>query len=245
VWAFRAYPRGHRVRRGATLSLFFIITEALVGAGLVLFQLVAHDESVYRAVSIAIHLVNTFLLLMALTLTAWWASGGAPLQLRGQGLLGWALGLALLGTLALGVTGAITALGDTLFPARSLAEGVQQDFAATANFLVRLRFIHPIVAVTLGLYVTALSWIVSRHRPGTLTERLAWVLTGLFLAQLCVGALNVGLLAPVWLQIVHLLMADAVWIALVLFSAAAFAWPAELAEAERAPSTAPRPARSA
>ena len=89
VWAFRLFPKGHIVRKGAVLSLFFIITESLLGAGLVLFEWVAHNASVGRAISMALHLVNTFLLLGAVTLTAWWAGGGQPLRLRGQGTVGW------------------------------------------------------------------------------------------------------------------------------------------------------------
>jgi heme A synthase len=39
------------------------------------------------------------------------------------------------------------------------------------------------------------------------------------LLQLLAGLINVVLLAPVWLQLVHLLLADLIWIGLVLFSA--------------------------
>jgi heme A synthase len=117
IWAFRAYPKGHPVRLGGSLSLFFIITEALVGAGLVLFELVAYNTSLARAMVMALHLVNTFLLLGALTLTAWWGSGGRPLRLRGQGSLIWLLAIGLVGMLILGASGGVTALGDTLYPA--------------------------------------------------------------------------------------------------------------------------------
>ena len=42
--------------------------------------------------------------------------------------------------------------------------------------------------------------------------------------QLAVGALNVMLLAPIWMQLVHLLVADVLWIALVLLGATALAY---------------------
>ncbi len=214
VWAFRAFSKGHRVRTGAVGSVFFIITEALIGAGLVLFGWVAGNVSVARTLSISLHLINTFLLLGALTLTAWWASGGAPLRLQGQGMRKWVLGLALLGVMVIGVTGAITALGDTLFPSESLAAGVQQDLIPTANFLIRLRVIHPLLAIAVGFYL----WIVAsmtseRH------QNFARALRVLVLIQLGAGVLNVVLLAPIWMQLVHLLLADWVWIVLVLFSA--------------------------
>ncbi|MFN7132188.1 MAG: COX15/CtaA family protein, partial [Myxococcales bacterium] len=85
VWAFRAFGRGHPVRTGAVLSMLLMLSEAAVGAGIVLYRLVAGDTSHARAVVMSVHLVNTFLLLAALTLTAWWAHGRPALRLQGQG----------------------------------------------------------------------------------------------------------------------------------------------------------------
>ncbi|MEZ4515863.1 MAG: hypothetical protein R3C44_03150 [Chloroflexota bacterium] len=102
AWSLYLYPRGHRVRRGAFVSTVFILTEGLVGAGLVLFELVAHNQSVARVYWMGAHLINTFLLLGSLTLTAWWASGGRPIRLRGQGKTGWLIGGALVLLLFLG-----------------------------------------------------------------------------------------------------------------------------------------------
>ncbi|MBA3946141.1 MAG: COX15/CtaA family protein [Herpetosiphonaceae bacterium] len=221
VWAFRLYPKRHRVRRAAVWSGFFIFTEALIGAGLVLFSLVAHNESVARVWSHAAHLVNTFVLIMVLTLTAWWASGGKPVRLRGHGSVGALLSVALLGTLLLGATGAITALGDTLFPSATLSAGIAQDFSATSHFLTRLRVIHPVLAITLGVYIVVVARIVSSMRPNPDTRRFARLLIGLFGMQFVIGMANVGLLAPIWMQLIHLLMADLLWIALVLLGASA------------------------
>lgn len=242
VWAFRQYGQGHPVRLGAGLSTFFIFTEALVGAGLVLLELVAHNDSMARAVWMAAHLVNTFLLLAALTLTAWWASGGHALRLKGRGSAAIVLGLGLLAMMVLGASGAITALGDTLFPAGSLAEGVHQDFSPTAHFLLRLRVFHPLIAVIVGLYLILAARIATSDSESPTAKRLTQALISLFLVQLGVGVLNVSLLAPVWLQLVHLLLADLVWIVLVLLlastlavekvSAGAFDLPAGLSAAE-------------
>jgi heme A synthase len=219
VWAFRSYPKGDKVRLGASLSMFFIITEALVGAGLVLFQWVAQDASLGRAISIGIHLVNTFLLLASITLTAWWASGGAGIQFNSHSLIVWGLALGLLGVMLIGVSGALTALGDTLFPAKSLAEGFSQDFSPTANFLIRLRILHPTIAISVGIYLLLVSSLV-RFRPYTpLAKTFARALTALVVVQIFAGFLNVFLLAPIWMQIVHLLLADSVWITLVLMAA--------------------------
>jgi heme A synthase len=220
-WARRAFPQGHIVRTGAKLSLFFIVLEALIGAGLVLFELVAHNPSLTRAVSISLHLVNTFLLVAVLTLTAFWVRGGQRLRLRNQGALAWLLGVGLIGMLLVGASGAVTALGDTLFPASSLQAGMAQDFSPTAHFLVRLRVLHPIFAVAVGVYSVAAGSAVRALRPSRATTRLFWVLAALFILQFGVGLLNVWLLAPVWMQLAHLLLADVVWIAFVLLAATA------------------------
>ena len=226
--AFRAFPKAHPARLGAALSLMFIVIEGLVGAAQVRLGLTGDNASIGRAVVGSIHLANTFVLLAALTLTAWWAAGGAPVRLRGQGALGWIFAVGLLGVLLVGASGAITALGDTLFPAATLAEGMQADFAAGSHFLIQLRVIHPILAVLAGVYTIVAGRLAAAWRPGRATRRLAWALSALFAAQLLVGVVNVALLAPIFMQIIHLFMADLVWITLVLAAAAA------LAERERA-----------
>lgn len=220
--AFRVRPKGDRVRRAAACALAFIFVEALVGAALVKFRLVVRDDSAARAVVMSIHLVNTFLLLASLALAAWWAGGGARVRLRGQGTVGALFAAGLAGALLLAVSGAVTALGDTLFPARTLAEGFRQDASPTAHFLIRLRLLHPAIAVVVGCYsVMVASYVGNFLRPGRDVKRFTASLTSIFIAQICVGIANVTMLAPVWLQLTHLLIADLFWIALVLVSAAA------------------------
>lgn len=223
VWTYRKYPKKHRARLGATLSLIFIITEALVGAGLVLFEFVAEDASVGRAISIGVHLVNTFLLLAALSLTAWWASGGKAVQITGKRALIIGFGIAFFGVLFIGMSGAITALGDTLFPVESLRIGVEQDFSPSSHFLIRLRVWHPVIAVMVGFYVIFLSLLVGLMMQEVSSRKLSLVIIILFLIQLVVGVINLALLAPVWIQLIHLLIADMVWIILVIFAASVFA----------------------
>jgi len=222
-WVFRARPKGEATRAAAAAAAIFIVIEAMIGAMLVLFGWVADDQSTGRAVSITLHLVNTFLLLAALTLTAWWLSGGRrpspPLSRRDRN----AVLLGAVGLVLVGASGAITALGDTLFPAESLLEGIRDDF--TGAFLVRLRWIHPIVAVGVAAFVMYLAQ--QRRPPSAAGGRLADLLTGLVLIQLVAGVVNVLLLAPVWMQVVHLLLADLMWIAFVLFSMEVLGEPAE------------------
>jgi heme A synthase len=215
VWAFRAFPRRHPVRLGATLSGFFLATEALIGALLVKLEHVAHNASVGRAYSLSAHQTNTLTLLACLTLTVWWGLGGARLRLRGRPVGPVAVGLGLLVLAA--TSGAITALGDTLFPARSLAAGLQQDFDPAAHLFVRLRAFHPLLAALAGGWLVYFGAKAAARLPGAKWfARSVWLLVGL---QISAGAINLLLLAPVWMQMVHLLTADLLWIAFVLLSA--------------------------
>lgn len=221
LWAMRIYPRGHRVRRGAGAVMVLMVMEALLGAGLVLFELVADNASMVRAFSMVAHLTNTFLLIGALTLTSWWASGGEGLRMRQP--LARALWIGLASVLIVGALGAIAALGDTLFPAKSFAEGLRQDFSSTVHPLVALRKYHPLAAVLASVYLLTLAGTLRRRSGSRDVARLGgWVIV-LVGAQLVAGAINVRLAAPVTMQLVHLLLADLVWIALVLLSAAALA----------------------
>ena len=230
IAALRGRPKGHPMRAAAVLSMIFMVLEAAVGAGIVLLELVADNQSLARAGWMSVHLVNTFLLLGCLTLSAWWSGEEAVgVELRGKGSLTWLLGLALLGTIVVGMTGAITALGDTLFPARSLSEGIAQDLSPTAHFLIRLRVWHPVSAVLVGLYTVAAGGLATMIRPEPIVRRAAVVLAALFVLQIGCGFLNLLLLAPIWMQMVHLLLADVVWMALVITAATVLRPAGELA----------------
>lgn len=228
AWALRLYPRGHIVRKAAIYSTVFIITEGLVGAGLVLFEWVAHNESVARTISMAVHLLNTFLLLAAVSLTAWWSGAGEEVRLKihGQGQVSRLIAGAILLLVVLGISGAVTALGDTLFPAGTLREGIAADFEATAHFLVRLRVYHPIIAVITGIYLWLAGGSIAQARPGIDVMVFSKAIRVLVVAQLLAGVLNIWLNVPVWMQLVHLLLADLLWIAVVLLGAAALSQPA-------------------
>jgi heme A synthase len=214
VWAWRIYPKGHMVRSGAVASLFFLLMEALIGAGLVLLEYVADNVSLARAYWMAGHLVNTFFLLAALVLTAWWASGGVVARLRGQGALAGWLGAALIGMLILGADGGVTALGDTLV----FTAGIAPSESAIVAGLVSLRIYHPLLAVIVGGLVTLAAWMARVARPSPVVQRLSGWLIAFFVGQLLLGALNVALHAPVWIQLTHLLLADLIWIGLILLT---------------------------
>ncbi len=214
LWSRTNFPRGHPARRMALASFLFLITEALLGAGLVLFNYVDKNQSVGRAFYLSLHLVNTLFLLGALVLTAWFSRGVVQAPARRSWMVAATLPIAIL----VSVTGAIAALGDTLFPATSLAQGFHQDFSSAANLLLRLRILHPTLAVLAGCYFVAASILVLRSKQRTVATKLAMGVLILACAQLSAGAINLLLLAPVWMQITHLLLADSLWIGLVLLA---------------------------
>jgi heme a synthase len=218
VWTWRAVAAGHPARRGAAWSMGFILAEAGVGAALVLFRLVADNASAARALFMAVHLVNTFLLLACLALTAWWLSGGARLEIRQGGPLAARFGAGAAVILVAGVTGAVAALGDTLFPAGSVAEALGADLSATSHLLVRLRLLHPAITVLVaaGLVVTGIRFGIGSRGP---SRSLGLAVAGVAVLQVIAGLTNVLLLAPVWMQMAHLVVADVLWIGYVLLAA--------------------------
>ena len=216
IWAFRAFPRRHPVRLAAVLSGFFLVTEALLGALLVKLQHVAKNADAY---TLSTHLVNTLTLLACLALTAWWSMGkpatGQPAP-RLCGKAAWMAAISLAAVMLLGVTGAISALGDTLFPAPSLAAGLARDFDPASSILLRLRGLHPLFAAAVGAWLTY--YAVGRLRPA---KGAALRVIAMVWIQLLAGLVNFLLQAPVWMQMVHLLIADVLWISLVLLCASA------------------------
>jgi heme A synthase len=222
VWAFRAFRRGHAVRAAAAASGFFIVTESLIGAGLVLLRLVGGNASVARAVYLSVHLVNTFLLVAALALTAWWAARGVAERPRLFEFFRGRLGLAMLGSLALGVSGAVAALGATLFSEGGGASVDVEGMSTSARLLFSLRNykLHPALALLVGGYLIYFALSTLKGGGELWVRRWARAVVALVAVQFAAGLLNAALLAPVWLQIVHLLLADLLWLALVLLSAA-------------------------
>lgn len=217
LWAFRVFPARHPARRFALATFILVLIEAGIGAGLVLRQLVALDASVARAVAVAVHLTNTLLLTASAALTLATGRAGASPASRTAGRsqrAGGALLIVLcLGLVVVSASGAVTALGDTLFPVVSLTG----QAAPTDHFLVQLRVIHPLLAcfVACGALLAALRfWREPR------CQIWARALGGLALVQVVLGALNIGLNAPGWMQLVHLLVAQLTWISAVLLTRA-------------------------
>src|SRR5262249_7024668 len=226
VLVFSIFAPKHRLGRDGAAAMFFMVMEAAIGAGLVLFEMVAENKSIARALWVSAHLVNTFLLVGTLALMAWTATTGGRLNVRGQGSINRLFAAAIVATLILGVSGAVSALGATLFPVTSLAEGLKQDLSPTAHVLIRLRFFHPLIAIGVGGFLILTAFFARSRQSGNGVKRWSTALIALVLVQLGAGAINLLLHAPIWLQLVHLLLSDLVWIALVLLGCSALQQPA-------------------
>jgi heme a synthase len=217
LWTFRSTVSGHFARVAAILATLFTFNEALLGALLVLLHLTADNRSPARAVYLSLHLANTLLLLGALTLAAHFLTRREAFTRRTVRYTQLPLAVTgLTATLVLGVTGTLAALSDTLFPATSLSAAFAQDFSASGGWLLRLRILHPLTAVIAGLFIC---WLLVRSVGRPQERKLALLVLCLLIVQFGLGIADVTLLAPVWMQILHLLGADLLWIALVLLAA--------------------------
>jgi heme A synthase len=215
--AFWAWPKRSLVRRAATISGVFLVIEALLGASLVLFGWVDDDVSVARMIVVPLHLTNTFMLLGSLAVTAWWGSGFAEPTTEGKDRsIRW-LWIGAIILLIVGASGALNALADTIFPSDSVAQGIADEFGPTAPFLLRLRILHPVVAIAGGLLV---GWIAAdtARRGSQTTKRLASIVSIVVLSQFFVGIANIFFLTPLAIQVIHLMVADVLWLSFVLFS---------------------------
>lgn len=226
IATWRACAPGHPARRAAAWAMIFMLSEAAVGAALVLFQLVADNASAARAMFGATHLVNTFLLLASLALTAYWLSGQPPVSTEGRGKLVAGLAALAAGILLVAVSGSVAALGDTLYPAKSLAEGMSADLSTSSHILIRLRVIHPMLALVVAGVLMATAPRLSVPEYVEMGRELRYDVVGFAALQVAAGFANLILLAPITMQLIHLLMADVVWIAFILLAAAALAPPA-------------------
>src|SRR5215471_17898848 len=218
LWCWRRTAKGDWPRYSAIAASVLLLTEALLGPLLVLLNHIGNlDRSAVHAFFLCLHFGNTLLLLAALALTAKWLSSrdlrfssvARPHQMISTGL-------GLVSVMVIGMTGSLASLGDTIFPSDSLRHALMQDFSASSHILLRLRLFHPVAAVVGSSYIFWLLWNLWRKQ-----DHSPWMfgLTAALITQIALGAMNVILLAPIWLQMMHLLVAEMVWILLVLASA--------------------------
>ncbi len=192
-----------------TASFVFLIFEALLGAATVLFGLTGENTTVARGVMVASHLVNSLLLMGSLTLTLIYARHTAPdgPKFSQQGLLTTVLSISLLGMMVLMFSGGIAAMGNTMFPSESLGQGLAADFDPNSHPLIRLRILHPLIAISVGIYLflsLGLGWWL---KPVAEAKKIAQALFYVYILQLVIGMANLAFLAPTVLQIIHLALA--------------------------------------
>jgi cytochrome c oxidase assembly protein subunit 15 len=214
-WTFAVTEPGHRGRKAVLWSAFLLVTEAILGAVLVLRHYVEKNYSLGRVVAQSIHFTNTMLFMASLALTAWFLSRDSE-RVEANQTPRWIALLAVVSTLVVGATGSLAALADTIFPSPSLQAGLLADLAAGSPLLVRMRWVHPAAAL-IGFVCV---WVLARTG-----SKLSRLVLGLLLLQIVLGIADVLLLAPTWMQVVHLLGADLYWIALTLLAAKVI-WPA-------------------
>lgn len=219
IWAFRAFGKGSIVRKMATASFLMIIVEALIGAGLVLTGNTAGANTPTRPFWTIGHLISTFILLAVLALTAWYANGRRPFSFEVSHKTLALLAVAVIGITLSGMSGAIAALSSMLFPSASLAEGFAANFSAASPLIVNLRISHPILSIALAVYLYLLAlWVIKKFPDTAGLKRLANYLTLFVVLQIAAGALTYFTHAPIVMQLVHLLLADLLWIFFVLMS---------------------------
>jgi heme A synthase len=218
ILAWRWFEKGSLIRKFAWASVGFVIVEALVGAVLVLTGNTAGADTPIRPFYAAGHLIVTFILLATLALTVYFAKGGERFSFKTTRKNLLLLGLGLVGILLVGTSGSLAALSGMLFPSGSLSEGIAKDFSDASHILLRLRISHPILAVLTTVYLFFLTMWVNKSAKDS-TKTWANRLTILLFIQLIFGGLTLAMLAPILMQIGHLLLADLVWVCFILMSA--------------------------
>jgi len=232
LWGFFNYPKGHLVRVGVVATFIMTLVEGGIGALLVKFQLVVENESAVRAAFMAGHAVSTYILLGSLMLTIIAGLGIERLDLRGQGPVIPVLVMGFLGSALLGVSGSISALGHQLRPTDNV---LQAALDPTTFWMVRMQPLHPLISVSVGLFLTLAGGLLIHLRPDPQVKRSVDVLLALYATQVVVGACNIWLKAPIGMQMFHLVMADLNFIAFVAMSAYALRPGVERVEQRLAP----------
>jgi heme A synthase len=220
IWYSQRDRQAKRILIAAAASMFFVITEAAVGAGLVLTGNTAEAITDARPFWAIGHLVNTFILLAFLALTVWYANGERRISIRGNERSIGLIAIAVVGLLFVGMSGSLAALSNMLFPSASIAEGIAKDFSAASNVILRLRLSHPILSILIVVYIIFVSGYLKRLSDGdAAVAKWANWLSVLVLVQIAFGAATLLTLGPIIMQLGHLLLADLIWIVFVLFAA--------------------------
>lgn len=221
LWRRSRSDQDRSVLKTTAAAFFFVLTEGAIGAGLVLTGNTAETLTAARPFWMAAHLINTFILLAFLTLTARRASGSAGLKFRVEPKYIGAIAFVIVAILVVGISGSIAALSNMIFPSGTLSESVAKDFSETSHVLLRLRLLHPTSAILASVFVIFVSgWLAKQRFGDKVVLRWSNVLAILILLQIAFGAATLLMLGPIVMQLGHLIIADAIWISFVMFAAA-------------------------
>jgi protoheme IX farnesyltransferase len=232
IWAFTKFPKGHFARFSSVGVLVMTVIEALIGAALVKYGWVTTNDSAARAAVMSFHVISTFLLLGLLVSCVFVATSQRQPDFKGQRSVGWILGFAAFGLGMLGVSGAVSALGHQLKPVDNV---LQAALNPATHWMVRLQPLHPLIAISVGLYVLLAAGLIQHLRPDDGVRRASRWVVAVFGLQLGLGAMNIWFKAPIPMQMAHLVLADINWISLVILGLQALGTGIERVELRPAP----------
>ena len=206
VMAFKIYPKSHGARVFSLTSLVLILIEALIGALLVLTGLVGANQETVRVLVLAIHSVNSLLLMGALSLCykmSLWEKRGEKitenLKLE-KPLIYFVLLFPLLA-----LTGNIASLAGQLFPSLSLSSALILDLLPSSHISLKIRPFHPLLAIS---FLLGLGFFAFSNK-----SLLAPVLA--VLGMVLFGFATLIFLSPLWMKLTHLVLAYSLWIFLL------------------------------
>lgn len=209
----KLYPSGHLARKAVIATLIFMITEALLGAKLVLFGLVTDNDTPYRAFVMALHQLNSFMLTGAVTLAFAAATFNPTLsqpsrQQKLYSYFPWIL-------VVLGITGAWASLSNSLFPTNDILQAWTDDFNSNSHFLVRLRVLHPVLAILGAGGLALYFWVKGQTAEHLMMQRRSLQMSLTLIAGIIFGIATLLLHAPLWMKVAHLAFAHTIWVLLL------------------------------
>ena len=214
IGAWKLYSRHHHIWTTTLIASGFLIVEILLGAALVLFGWVESNASWGRVFADVLHVINTFLLVGSIALIAWFARGYPTLNIDFSKYPTKLLTGSVTVILLIAITGTINSLADTL----ALSNEVDIDETPIALILINVRALHPVIAIVGGLGIFYVMLRLNYVTNDNFSKPLIAV-QAVIIVQFVVGMLNVLLLTPLEIQIVHLILAETLWVLVVLLIA--------------------------
>jgi len=180
----------HKKMTLAHSFLILMITEALLGAALVKFNLVTTNDSFLRLIFMSLHQLNSFMLTAVTFLIYKSFDTEFDFRIKKIHIL----------FIIVPITGAIAALSTTLFPSISLFQGIMDDFNSQSHIFIKLRILHPLLAMI--IMTSFIIWLYVKNETRLALETFFAVV---------IGIITLISLSPVYLKISHLLLAHLLW----------------------------------